>query len=111
MRADLGPAASADHLRLVDAVVARVPAEVELEPEKPVSAWVLVAANLVPLAGVLWWDWSVFALLVLFWMENVVIGLLFALRLRAEERMMCETFPGEYEVYAARTKRLIPGVW
>lgn len=81
MRADLGPAASADHLRLVDAVVARVPAEVEHEPEKPVSAWVLVAANLVPLAGVLWWDWSVFALLVLFWMENVVIGLLFALRM------------------------------
>ena len=42
---------------------------------------------------------------------GVAFGLLFALRLRAEERMMCETFPGEYEVYAARTKRLIPGVW
>lgn len=81
MRADLGPSASADHLRLVEAVVARVPGEVEHEPEKPVSAWVLIAANLVPLAGVLWWDWSVFALLVLFWMENVVIGLLFALRM------------------------------
>ena len=42
---------------------------------------------------------------------GVAFGLLFALRLRAEERMMRETFPGEYEVYAARTKRLIPGVW
>ena len=81
MRADLGPAASADHLRLVDAVVARVPTEVEHEQEKPISAWVLVVANLVPLAGVLWWDWSVFALLALFWMENVVIGVLFALRM------------------------------
>ena len=83
MRADLGPAASADHLRLVDAVVARLPApgEAEAEDEKPVSAWVLVAANLVPLAGVLWWDWSVFALLVLGWMENVVIGVLFVLRM------------------------------
>jgi protein-S-isoprenylcysteine O-methyltransferase Ste14 len=42
---------------------------------------------------------------------GVAFGLLFALRLRAEERMMRETFPGEYEAYAMRTKRLIPGVW
>ena len=82
MRADLGTAASADHLRLVDAVVARVPSAVHHDGnEKPISGWVLVAANLVPLAGVLWWDWSVFALLALFWMENVVIGALFALRM------------------------------
>jgi hypothetical protein len=42
---------------------------------------VLLAANLVPVAGVLLWDWSVFALLVLFWMENVIIGAFFALRM------------------------------
>jgi hypothetical protein len=42
---------------------------------------VLVAANLVPLAGVLFWGWDVFALLLLFWMENVVVGLFFALRM------------------------------
>ena len=41
----------------------------------------------------------------------VGFGLLFALRLHAEERMMRETFPGEYEAYEARTKRLIPGIW
>ncbi len=35
----------------------------------------LVAANLVPLAGVVWWDWDVFFLLLLFWSENVVIGI------------------------------------
>lgn len=35
----------------------------------------LVAANLVPLAGVLLWDWDVFFLLLLFWCENVIIGL------------------------------------
>lgn len=45
------------------------------------SAWVLAAANLVPLAGALLWDWSVFALLALFWMENVVVGALFVLRM------------------------------
>ena len=49
--------------------------------EKPVSAWVLVAANLVPLAGVLFWGWDAFALLALFWMENVVVGVFFALRM------------------------------
>jgi hypothetical protein len=42
---------------------------------------VLVVANLVPLAGVLFWGWNAFALVALFWMENVVIGALFVLRM------------------------------
>jgi hypothetical protein len=83
MRVDLGPAATEDQLRLIDAVVARVPDEVE--KEKPISAWVLVAANLLPLAGVVFWGWDVLALLVLFWMENVVIGVLNALRMFAAD--------------------------
>lgn len=40
-----------------------------------VSLALLVAANLLPLAGVLLWDWDVFFLLLLFWCENVIIGL------------------------------------
>ena len=35
----------------------------------------LIAANLVPLFGVLFWDWDVFFLLLLFWSENVIIGI------------------------------------
>jgi len=35
---------------------------------------VLVAANLVPLAGVLFFGWSTFATLLLFWVENVIVG-------------------------------------
>jgi protein-S-isoprenylcysteine O-methyltransferase Ste14 len=38
-------------------------------------------------------------------------GILFALRIRAEERMMLETFGEEYASYMVRTKRLVPGVW
>jgi hypothetical protein len=40
------------------------------------SILVLVAVNLVPLAGVLFFGWSVFSVMVLFWAENVVIGIL-----------------------------------
>lgn len=38
-------------------------------------------------------------------------GLLFALRVGPEERMMLDTFGDAYRDYARRTKRLIPGVW
>lgn len=38
-------------------------------------------ANLVPLAGVLWDGWSVFALLVLFWIENIITGLFYIPRI------------------------------
>ena len=40
-----------------------------------VSLILLVAANLLPLAGVFLWDWDVFFLLLIFWCENVIIGL------------------------------------
>jgi hypothetical protein len=83
MRADLGRAPSEDETRLIDAVVARFPKEGDSRPEaeKPVSAWVLVAANVLPLIGVLLWGWDVFPLLALFWMENVVIGVLNVLKM------------------------------
>jgi len=38
-------------------------------------------------------------------------GLLFALRVGPEERMMLEEFGQDYEAYMARTKRLVPGLW
>jgi hypothetical protein len=55
----------------------------EASKEKPVSAWALVAANLLPVSCVLFWNWEVFPLLVLFWMENVIIGALNAARMLA----------------------------
>jgi protein-S-isoprenylcysteine O-methyltransferase Ste14 len=41
----------------------------------------------------------------------VAFAILCALRIRPEERMMVEEFGDEYTAYAARTERLIPGVW
>lgn len=38
------------------------------------SVLVLIAANLIPLFGVIFWDWDVFYILLLFWLENGVIG-------------------------------------
>lgn len=40
------------------------------------SAAVLVAVNLVPLVGVLFWDWDFATILIAYWLENGVIGLL-----------------------------------
>ena len=41
----------------------------------------------------------------------VTFGILFAFRVRAEERMMLHQFGDQYAAYMARTKRLVPGVW
>lgn len=46
----------------------------------PGSAWLrpsvlaLVAANLIPLGGVLFLGWEIFPLVFLFWLENVIVG-------------------------------------
>lgn len=49
----------------------------------PASAFVLVLANLVPLYGVVLLGWEVFAVVLLFWFENVVIGFYNLLRMLA----------------------------
>lgn len=41
----------------------------------------LLLANLFPLAGVLFWGWEVFPLMLLFWLENVVVGIFNLLRI------------------------------
>ncbi len=51
----------------------------EDSPARPVSSGLptviaLVLANLIPLAGVLFFGWATFPLVYLFWLENVVVG-------------------------------------
>ena len=45
------------------------------------SIWVLVAANLLPLFGVMFLGWSTFDVVFLYWMENVVIGIINVLKM------------------------------
>ena len=45
------------------------------------TALVLIAANLLPLYGVLILGWAVLPIMVLFWLENIVIGVLNILRI------------------------------
>jgi hypothetical protein len=42
----------------------------------PVAAIVLVAVNIVPLIGVVLWGWDVGTILITYWLENGVIGLI-----------------------------------
>jgi hypothetical protein len=79
LHAKIGREPNEEEARLIEAAVGRFPKRGETA--RPVSAWVLVAANLVPLAGVLLWGWDAFALIALFWMENVVLGAFFVLRM------------------------------
>lgn len=41
----------------------------------------------------------------------VAFTFMFAFRLGPEEQMMLDKFGDDYHAYAARTKRLIPGIW
>jgi len=82
MRADLGSNPDPAALTMVAAVEKRLAAQppsasVAAPGSTPrLSAAVLVLANLVPLYGVAMLGWPVFAVLLLFWVENVVVGLL-----------------------------------
>jgi hypothetical protein len=56
-----------------------------------VSAFALVAANAVPLVGLLFWEWSLFSIMLSYWLENVVIGMFQVQKLRFAEAYRNET--------------------
>lgn len=39
-----------------------------------ISTLIALAGNLIPLAGVLYWGWDPFQLLMLYWMETVIVA-------------------------------------
>ena len=50
---------------------------------KPSSIIALITVNLFPVFGVLYWGWSVFPIMLLFWAENVIVGFYNVLRMIA----------------------------
>lgn len=59
---------------------------VALGRSSPVAVGLLVAANLVPLAGVVFFGWDIAVILVLYWIENGVVGALNAVRIMLAAR-------------------------
>jgi hypothetical protein len=45
------------------------------------SAWALIAANALPLIGVLFLGWDTFSIVALYWVENVIIGAINVLKM------------------------------
>lgn len=43
----------------------------------------LVVANLVPLAGVLWFGWSIWTILTIYWLENGIVGVFNVMKMAA----------------------------
>ena len=54
--------------------------EVETETDSS-STWLLVAVNLVPIVGAVFWQWQVRDIVFLYWIENLVIGAFNILRI------------------------------
>jgi hypothetical protein len=80
------PRASGDPLpepAPAEAPPAELPANppVSASAATPTSVVALVAANLVPLAGVLFYDWDVASVMVLYWAESAVVGFYTALKI------------------------------
>ena len=42
----------------------------------PVALAILIAVNALPLVGVLLWGWNLWSILILYWLENGIVGLL-----------------------------------
>jgi hypothetical protein len=68
-------------VRPIDAVITPEVPITKADTQLPTSALLLVISNLLPLIGVIWWGWNAYLLVLLFWCENVVVGVFNILRM------------------------------
>ena len=67
-----------------------------------VSGMMLIVANLVPLVGVFVWDWSIFNVVILYWTENVIIGVINILKM-----ITCVPDPSKIDLKGKLKKRML----
>lgn len=68
---------------------------------KAPSSLILLGANLLPLAGVLFWGWDAFVLLALYWLETAIIGFWMLVRIASAPASDDLTF-GEKQTIESR---------
>src|SRR5688572_25571351 len=76
LRADLGHEPGPREIKLLAEVLRRWPGTQPASGPFSPSAFVLVTANLVALYGIFAFGWDVFPLVLLYWIENVIVGVL-----------------------------------
>lgn len=69
--------------------------------KKDVSSVVLIIANVVPLLGVLFWNWSTLNVVVLYWLENVIVGAINILKM-----LTCAPDPDKIDIMGKIKHRL-----
>ena len=70
----------------------------------PITVLFLIAVNLIPLFGVLFFGWSLFSIMFLYWIENGIIGFFNILKIALGETgrltglfwRRCEDLTGEW---------------
>jgi hypothetical protein len=65
--------------------------------EYKATAWALIAANVLPLLGVLFFGWDTFEIVALYWVENVIIGVINVFKM-----ITCSPAPAEIKKTRAK---------
>jgi hypothetical protein len=68
-----------------------------------VAIALLVAVNLIPLVGAVFWGWNVFTLLILYWIENGIVGVFNVLKMALAQGPV-DTRAGAPEVVAPASR-------
>lgn len=58
----------------------------------------LIISNLIPLFGVLYFQWNVYSLMILYWLENVLIGVFTVIKMRKAEGSFLSSVTSNFTV-------------
>lgn len=65
------------------------------------STVMLIASNVLPLVGVLLWGWSTFNIVVLYWLENLMVGVINILKM-----IVCSPDPDQVDLSKSVQKQV-----